>query len=289
MSNQHEQLPASSTAAGAGACLPTVQAALAAIHLFNPQACPQERLPDVHPALLPQHIAIIMDGNGRWATARGFPRGFGHVNGAAGVRTVLEECVRLGIRVLTLYSFSLENWKRPAEEVAALMELCRSYVDGEEAEMQRQGIQFRTIGRREGLPAAVLASIDRVSAATQQNKRCVLNLAINYGGRAELVDAARAVAQSVQRGEISLQDIDEDLLASHLTTRGLPDPDLFIRTAGEMRISNFLLWQVSYAELFVTPALWPDFGIKDLHAAVRAYAQRQRRFGALGPVQPQTV
>ncbi len=256
-------------------------AALSAIHAFNPSATPHLQLPDVHPGLIPRHIAIIMDGNGRWATSRGFPRQFGHVNGAASVRTVLEECVRLGVAVLTLYSFSLENWKRPAEEVAALMELCRSYVDGEEAEMQRRGIRFRTIGRREGLPSAVLSSIDRVTAATAGNTRCTLNLAINYGGRAELADAARELATRVASGAMTLDQITEETLAERLTTHGLPDPDLLIRTAGEMRISNFLLWQVSYAELFVTPTLWPDFQIKDLHAAIRDFAKRERRYGAV--------
>jgi undecaprenyl diphosphate synthase len=261
-------------------------AALAAIHAFNPAADPLLALPDVHPARIPRHIAIIMDGNGRWATQRGFPRQFGHVNGAASVRTVLEECVRLGVQVLTLYSFSLENWKRPADEVKALMDLCQRYIDGEEQEMLARGIRFRTIGRREGLPAPVLESIDRVSASTAHNRACTLNLAINYGSRDEIADAARALAQRVASGDLSPEHITPELFAQHLYTAGLPDPDLLIRTAGEMRVSNYLLWQISYAEIVVTPTLWPDFTTADLHQAIRTFAARERKFGAVIPVNP---
>ena len=260
---------------------PTVAAALARIHSYNDKATPLAQLPDVHPARIPAHVAIIMDGNGRWATSRGCPRQFGHVNGAASVRAVVEECVRLGVRCLTLYSFSLENWKRPADEIAALMQLCRTYIDGEEQEMMRQGIRFRVIGRREGLPAEVLATIDRVTAATAANDRCTLCLAINYGGRAELVDAAKVLASCVAAGELNAAEIDERVFAGCLTTAGMPDPDLLIRTAGEMRISNFLLWQISYAEIHVTQTLWPDFGVGDLHEAIRAYSRRSRRFGGI--------
>lgn len=261
---------------------PDVITSLAAIHRYNPGAVPLEQLPDVHPSRIPQHIAVIMDGNGRWATARGFPRQFGHVNGAGSVRTVLEECVRLGVQVLTLYSFSLENWKRPADEVDALMQLCQRYIDGEEKEMLQRGIRFRTIGRREGLPEAVLQSIDRVTASTAHNTACTLNLAINYGSRAEIADAAKAIATKVAAGKLQAQDVTPELLEQHLYTAGLPDPDLLVRTAGELRVSNYLLWQISYAELYVTSTLWPDFGISDLHEAVRAYARRERKFGAVG-------
>jgi undecaprenyl diphosphate synthase len=260
---------------------PDVLAALAEIHRYNPRATPLEALPDVHPQRIPRHIAVIMDGNGRWATARGFPRQFGHVNGAASVRTVLEECVRLGVQVLTLYSFSLENWKRPADEVDALMQLCQRYIDGEEQEMLQQGIRFRTIGRRAGLPASVLASIDRVTASTAHNTACTLNLAINYSSRAEIADAARTLAQRVADGDLKPDDITPELFGQCLYTAGLPDPDLLVRTAGELRISNYLLWQISYAELYVTSTLWPDFGVEDLHRAVRAYSQRERKFGAV--------
>ncbi len=260
---------------------PSIEAALSRIHEFNPRATPLAQLPDVHPSRIPAHVAIIMDGNGRWAKARGFPRQFGHVNGAATVRVVLEECVRLGVRVLTLYSFSLENWKRPSDEIAALMHLCRTYIDGECDEMMRQGIRFRVIGRRDGLPAEVLESIDRVTAATAGNSRCTLCLAINYGGRAEIVDAAKRIAGEAAAGLLRIDEIDEAAFSARLTTNGLCDPDLLIRTAGEMRVSNFLLWQISYAELHVTPTLWPDFGVAELHDAIREYARRARRFGAV--------
>ncbi len=275
MGKDHDESP--------GGLLPEdVRAALARIHSYNPGADPRGALPDVHPERIPRHIAVIMDGNGRWATARGFPRQFGHVNGAASVRTVLEECVRLGVQVLTLYSFSLENWKRPADEVEGLMQLCQRYIDGEEQEMLHRGIRFRTIGRREGLPERVLESIDRVTASTAHNRACTLNLAINYSSRAEIADAARTLAQRAAEGTLRPQDITPELFESCLYTAGLPDPDLLVRTAGELRISNYLLWQISYAELYVTSTLWPDFGIQDLHQAVRAYSQRERKFGALG-------
>ncbi len=263
---------------------PGVKSAIASIRAGNPQADPLGRLPDVHPSRIPRHIAIIMDGNGRWAKARGFPRQFGHVNGAASVRAVVEECVRLGVRCLTLYSFSLENWKRPADEIEALMQLCRTYVEGEEAQMRREGIRFRVIGRRDGLPPSVLGTIDAVSASTRDNTRCTLCLAINYGGRAEIVDAARRLAERAARGDLDPAAIDEASFAAELATEGMPDPDLLVRTAGELRISNFLLWQISYAEIHVTPTLWPDFGVANLHAAIRDFAGRSRRFGGVEEV-----
>lgn len=261
---------------------PTAIAAAAALRARFPAAAPLERLPDVHPERIPRHIAIIMDGNGRWAQERGFPRIFGHRNGAAAVRTVLEECKGLGVEVLTLYSFSLENWKRPEDEVAALMHLYELYLDGEREALVRQNIRFRQIGRREGLPQPVLDAADRLTEATARSNGPTLCIAVNYGSRAEITDAARAIAQRVARGEISPDQIDERMFAQHLYTAGLPDPDLLIRTAGEMRVSNYLLWQISYAELHVTPRLWPDFGVKDLHAAIRDFAGRKRRFGGLG-------
>jgi len=269
-----------SIAQSAAILSPTDSAALARIHAFNPDADPRSRLPDVPPSRIPRHIAIIMDGNGRWAKQRGFPRQFGHINGAASVRAVVEECVKLGVEVLTLYSFSLENWKRPPEEVQALMQLCLTYLDGEEQEMIRQGLRFRVIGQRDGLPKDVLDTIDRVTNATSANRRGTLCLAINYGARAELTDAVREIAGAVSRGELLLGQINEACIEQHLTTAGLPDPDLLIRTAGEMRVSNFLLWQISYAELHITPTYWPDFGVPQLHDAIREYARRSRRFGA---------
>jgi undecaprenyl diphosphate synthase len=257
------------------------RAAIAALQGRNPLANPLGVLPDVHPAKIPAHIAIIMDGNGRWANQQGFPRELGHRAGAGSVRTIVEACYELGVEVLTLYSFSLENWKRPKDEVDALMQLCIMYLEGERDEMMRRNIRLRVIGQREGLPQPVLDAIDRVSAATAKNTAFTLCLAINYGARAELVDAARALAREVASGTRDPASIDEAALAGKLTTAGLPDPDLLIRTAGEMRVSNFLLWQISYAELHVTQTLWPDFGPGDLHTAVRDFSQRNRKFGGL--------
>ncbi|MCC6677484.1 MAG: di-trans,poly-cis-decaprenylcistransferase [Phycisphaerales bacterium] len=247
----------------------------------NPNADPLGRLPDVHPSRIPRHIAIIMDGNGRWARDRGFPRIFGHRNGATAVRNAVTECGKLGVEVLTLYSFSLENWKRPAEEVQALMDLCLTYCRGEREEFLREGVRFRVIGRRDGLPDEVLRAIDELTDATRKSPGPTLCLAINYGGRAELADAARSIAQRAAAGVLDPNTVDESTIAGSLYASDLPDPDLLIRTAGEMRISNFLLWQISYAELFVTGTYWPDFGPAQLHEAIREYARRRRRFGGL--------
>jgi undecaprenyl diphosphate synthase len=247
----------------------------------SPKADPLLHLPDVHPERIPRHVAIIMDGNGRWAQQRGFPRVFGHRNGAAAVRTIIEESANLGIEVLTLYSFSLENWKRPSEEIQGLMDLYVLYLDGERERIMRENIRFVQIGRREGLPGPVVEAVERLMAATAQNTGPTLCLAVNYGARAEIVDAVRAIARKVEKGELSPSAIDEQTISANLYTHGLPDPDLLIRTAGEMRVSNYLLWQISYAELYVTPTLWPDFGIPELHAAIRDFAGRKRRFGGL--------
>jgi undecaprenyl diphosphate synthase len=247
----------------------------------NPEADPSAWLPGVPASRIPRHIAIIMDGNGRWAAERGFPRIFGHRNGAPVVRAVMEECSRLGVEYLTLYSFSMENWRRPADEIAALMQLCVSYLDGEEAALIRKNVRLRVIGRREGLPEAVCDAIARVESRTAACTGPTLCLAINYSGRAELADAARALAERVARGEIEPSEIDEAALASRLYAPDVPDPDLMIRTAGELRISNFLLWQLSYSELWVTDVNWPDFTGEHLREAVRAYAGRSRRFGGL--------
>jgi undecaprenyl diphosphate synthase len=252
----------------------------------NPKADPVSILPDVHPTRIPRHIAIIMDGNGRWASSRGFPRMLGHQAGAGSVRTVLTEAARLGVEVLTLYSFSLENWKRPREEVEALMRLAITYFEGECEEMIRTGVRLRILGRREGLPEDVLASMDRVCTATAHNRVITLCLAMNYGARAEIADAAKAIARDVSAGTLRPEDVDEAQVAQRLTTVGLPDPDLLIRTAGEMRISNYLLWQISYAEIVVTPTLWPDFGVASLRDAIREYAARTRKFGGLEDAAP---
>ncbi|HBS29597.1 MAG TPA: hypothetical protein DEB06_09155 [Phycisphaerales bacterium] len=248
---------------------------------ISPQADPTAHLPGVHPCRVPRHIAIIMDGNGRWAESRGFPRLFGHRNGAAAVRRTIGEAGRLGVEVLTLYSFSIENWTRPAEEVRALMSLYLQYMEGERDELVRHNIRLRQIGRRDGLPPEALAALDRTLEATARCTGPTLCLAVNYGSRAELADAARAIARAARDGTLDPDAIDERTISDHLTTAGLPDPDLLIRTAGEMRVSNFLLWQISYAELFVTDVLWPDFAEEHLREGVRAYAARRRRFGGL--------
>jgi undecaprenyl diphosphate synthase len=233
----------------------------------------------------PKHLAIIMDGNGRWAQQRSQPRMVGHLQGAEVVRTVTTECAKLGIEALTLYSFSMENWKRPAEEVQFLMRLCVDRLRSERQMMLDNNIRFRQVGRREGLPNEVLDELDRATEATAKNTGMVLALALNYGSRTEITDAMKRIARAVQAGELSPEAIDEQTISTHLYTAGLPDPDLLIRTAGEMRVSNFLLWQISYAELWVTQTLWPDFTVEDLHEALTDFAGRQRRFGAVLPGQ----
>lgn len=264
-------------------------AAIAAVERMRrrcAKADPLTLLPDVHPARIPGHIAIIMDGNGRWAKDRGFPREFGHRHGALAVREIVEECGRLGVEALTLYSFSMENWKRPQQEIDALMTLCIAYLEGEREAMMRERIRFKVIGRRDGLPDPVVKAIEAVESATRANTGPVLCLAINYSARVELADAARALAREAAAGTLDPESINEAALASRLYTADLGDlaePDLLIRTAGESRISNFLLWQISYAEIHFTPTLWPDFGRENLHAAIRDFAGRRRRFGGLDP------
>ena len=249
----------------------------------NPSADPIARLPDVHPERIPRHIAIIMDGNGRWAEQRGFPRVFGHRNGAASVRRVIREAGLCGVECVTLYSFSTENWKRPADEISGLMDLCEAYCDGQRDELVKEGVRVRVIGRREGLPERVLVALDRLVEATNRGKPRgpVLCLAINYGAREELLDAARSIALDSIEGRLDPARIDESELERRLSTAGMPDPDLLIRTGGEMRVSNYLLWQISYAELYFTDVLWPDFDESCLHSAIRAFAARRRRFGGL--------
>jgi undecaprenyl diphosphate synthase len=233
------------------------------------------------PEQLPRHVAIIMDGNGRWAQRRGLPRIVGHRRGIQSVRAVVEEGCRLGLEQITLYCLSVENWKRPPRELRFLMRLLRHFLVVERAELMDQNVQLRMIGRREGLPEDVLAEFDRTAALTAENSGMILCLAINYGGRTEIGDAARRLAEDVQHGRLDPAKVDEDLFASYLDSYGMSDPDLLIRTAGEMRISNFLLWQVSYTELWVTSTLWPDFREDDLLQACSAYASRERKFGGL--------
>ena len=237
-------------------------------------------------AALPRHIAIIMDGNGRWAQQRGLPRIEGHRHAAKSVRAIVTQCARLGIPCLTLYSFSLENWKRPRDEVNALMALYAEYLASERQEIMDNNMRIVPVGRRAGLPASVLRELDTTVDVSRNNSGMTLCLALNYGARAELVDAVRSLATRVARGELRPEDIVEATISDALYTAGLPDPDLVIRTAGEMRVSNFLLWQISYAELHVTPVLWPDFGVDALHAALRDYAGRTRRFGAVVDAAP---
>jgi len=279
--------PAALSAASPAAIGPcgAIPPALAALKARNPKARPEQLLPDVPLSRIPRHVAIIMDGNGRWAKARGFPRAFGHRNGAKAVREIIEQCLQMGVEVLTLYSFSLENWKRPSDEVDGLMALYLDYMRGERDHMMRENIRFVQIGRREGLPPEVLALGDEVTALTAKNTALTLCLAVNYGSRAEITDAVRTLTARCLTEGRDPATIGEDDITSLLATgrAGLPDPDLLIRTAGEMRVSNFLLWQISYAEIYVTPTLWPDFGGAELAAAIRDFAARERRFGGLAP------
>ena len=243
---------------------------------------------DVPADKMPRHIAVIMDGNGRWARQRGLPRIEGHRQGAASVRRITEECVRLGIEQLTLYCLSSENWKRPAEEIGFLMQLLQQFMVERRSEVMEHDIRVAVIGRREGMPAGALDEIDRTVAMSRANTGMRLCLAINYGGRAELVDAFRRIAAEIVAGRLAPDRIDEQTIASHLDTAGMPDPDLLIRTADEMRVSNFLLWQISYAEIWVTGRYWPDFDEAMLHEAIRDYAARHRRFGGLESPGPST-
>jgi len=236
---------------------------------------------DIPPEGLPRHIAIIMDGNGRWARRRGLPRAEGHSAGASSVRRVTEECARLGVKQLTLYCFSSENWKRPVEEQNFLMQLLERYLIEEQRCIMQNNVQMRWIGRREELPNEAVRGLDEVVRLSAANTGMRLCLAINYGGRAELTDAVRRIADEVRRGTLDPADITESTISDRLYTAGMADPDLLIRTAGEMRVSNFLLWQISYAEIWVTETYWPDFDESLLHAALRNYAGRQRRFGGL--------
>jgi undecaprenyl diphosphate synthase len=231
---------------------------------------------------VPRHIAIIMDGNGRWAKQRQWLRIRGHESGAKNVRNVVTHCARLGVEALTLFSFSSENWKRPRAEVDALMALYVKYLIAERETIMANDVRFVHLGRREGLPQSVLNEMDITAEASRQNNGLRLCLALNYGSRDEIVDAVRKIAVSVKAGEVQPADINAALIDASLYTAGLPDPDLLIRTAGENRISNFLLWQISYAEIYVTDVLWPEFRVEELNAAIKDFAARERRFGDVG-------
>ena len=249
---------------------------------FSSTGATATELPGVPREKMPRHVAVIMDGNGRWARQRGLPRIEGHRQGVESVRRVTEECARLGIRQLTLYCFSSENWKRPQEELDFLMHLLQQYMVEQRGTIMEHNIRVTVIGRREGLPADALREMDQTVAVSSGNTGLGVCLAINYGSRAELVDAMRGIAREVRAGRLDPEDIDELTLESHLYTSGMPEPDLLIRTAGEMRVSNFLLWQISYAEIWVTDLCWPDFTEAQLHEAIRNFAGRDRRFGGLG-------
>ncbi len=228
----------------------------------------------------PRHVAIIMDGNGRWAEARGLPRVAGHRRGAEAVRRTLSGAVELGIPYLTLFGFSSENWKRSAGEVDDLMALLRHYLRAEIAELHRNRIRLRVIGQRDRLAPDIVQLIERAERLTRGNNAITLTMALSYGGRAEIVAAARAIAARAAAGALAVETIDEAAFAGQLFTADLPDPDLLIRTSGEQRISNFLLWQCAYAELVFTPTLWPDFGKSDLERAIAEYSARELRYGA---------
>jgi undecaprenyl diphosphate synthase len=230
----------------------------------------------------PTHVAIIMDGNGRWAISRGLPRVAGHRQGAEAVRTAITSAVDLGVSYLTLYGFSVENWKRPKNEVTDLMGLLRLYLSREIAELDRQGVRIRFIGQRDRLAPDIVRLIDDAEGRTRTNTKLNLVVALSYGARQEITAAATTLARRVLAGEITPDEIDEDSLAGHLETAGMPDPDLVIRTSGEKRVSNFLLWQLAYAEFVFTDTLWPDFSRDDLAEAINEFHRRERRFGATG-------
>lgn len=242
------------------------------------------------PQRLPAHIAVIMDGNGRWANRRLLPRVAGHQAGIQPVRTTVETCAALGLRGLTLYAFSVENWKRPRTEVDTLWSLLRLYLRKELATLQKNNVRLNAIGRIDYLPATVRQELEATIRATESNTGLRLNLAINYSGKAEIVDAVnQLVSQAREAGTLESLRITEESLAANLYTAGLPDPDLLIRTSGELRISNFLLWQIAYAEIYVTETFWPDFKRRDLLSALVDYQKRERRFGGLGAVDAQPL
>ena len=232
-----------------------------------------------NPTNIPRHVAIIMDGNGRWAKAHHLPKIAGHRAGAKSVRQAIEGARELGVEVLTLYTFSTENWKRPKNEVEALFKLLEEYLDKEEAELNEKNIRFSTVGDIDALPEPVRLKIKKVMASTSKNTALVLNLALNYGSRLEILRAARNIAGDAVSGKLDPEGIDEKLFSGYLYTNELPDPDLVIRTSGECRVSNFLLWQIAYSELYITKKFWPDFTKGDFKKAVAEYQGRERRFG----------
>jgi undecaprenyl diphosphate synthase len=239
----------------------------------NPSGVPADKLP--------QHIAVIMDGNGRWARERGLPRIEGHRRGSESVRACTTACIEAGVPYLTLYAFSKENWQRPADEVGALMILLDRFLAERTAEIMERNIRLLAIGHLQDLPDKARKRLEDTIAKSANNTAMTLTLALSYGARTEIVDAARRIAREVKAGTLDPETVSEHTISSHLYTAGIPDPDLLVRTSGEMRISNFLLWQISYAEIVVTPKLWPDFTKEDLFAAMQEYARRNRRYGGI--------
>ena len=241
--------------------------------------CPSILYNMINKTDLPKHIAIIMDGNGRWAKKKHLPRIFGHRAGVKSVDIITQECADIGIEALTLYSFSTENWKRSESEINSLMDLLYNYLDKKYKKLQNNGIRLNAIGRLDGLPEKVRKRLFDIIKKTSKNTGMVLTLALNYGARQEITDAAKQLIKRVGQQKLSCDDIDEKLFSSYLYTKGLPEVDLLIRTSGEFRVSNFLLWQISYAEIVVVNALWPDFRKEDFFQAIKAYQERDRRFG----------
>lgn len=235
----------------------------------------------IDPERLPRHIAIIMDGNGRWAKRRGLPRSMGHRAGVEALREVVKTCSGLGIEVLTVYAFSTENWRRPKEEVGVLMNLLTEYLRRELVELHKNNVKIKTLGDITLLPSEAQNELRKATQETAGNTGLILNLALNYGGRAEITRALRILGEDILQGKLAPDEINEQRISSALFTAGLPDPDLLIRTSGEMRLSNFMLWQLAYTEIVVTEQLWPDFNSTTLLAAIKAYQQRERRFGGL--------
>ncbi|MGE5441003.1 MAG: isoprenyl transferase [Bacteroidota bacterium] len=228
---------------------------------------------------IPEHIAIIMDGNGRWARKRGLPRAAGHKQGVETVRDIVKACVGLGVRYLTLYTFSTENWKRPKDEITTLMRLIVKSLQNETNELHANGVRLSTIGNRDSLPDVVRQELEQAVEKTSGNTKLKLNLALSYSGRWEIMEAAKKIGQMVKEGQIRSEDVTESLFSSLLTTKDIPDPDLLIRSGGEFRISNFLLWQIAYSEIFITDVLWPEFKRQHLYEAIKDYQKRERRFG----------
>lgn len=236
---------------------------------------------DIDLEKVPEHIAIIMDGNGRWAKSRMMPRTYGHKVGVETIRNVVQEAQRLGIKYLTLYAFSTENWKRPKNEVSALMKLLVTYLRKELAELNKNDVKINTIGNISKLPQVCIDELERAKETTKDNKSLILTLALNYGGRADIMYAVRNICRDVESSKVEIDDIDEKLISSYLDTNGLVDPDLVVRTSGERRLSNFLLWEVAYSEFYYTDIHWPDFDEEELQKAIYYYQKRDRRFGGV--------